>query len=192
MRNLLFAVMIAFVSTAWAQTDSQPAQPDQTQQPTQQPAPPQPTPSVPPPATDEAANPVTQNLNWLVGEWNGSGTQNGQTFEAHLSVKPQLDGNALLLERTSPSGYKELMVIAYDKTSQKVVATLFTSQNNSGIYVANAAPNQVTFSQVTSVQGAVSERVLQQTPDGQLKMIVRGANPGEQPKTMIEITFTKG
>ena len=132
-----------------------------------------------------------QNLGWMIGTWQGTGTQNGQTFESTLNVRPQLDGQALLIERSSPTGYKEIMVVAYDKTAQKVVSTIFTSQNNSGIFLGNIAADQVTFSQVSSAPGSSSERVFQKDPSGNLMMIIRGADSSGQSKTLLEMTFTK-
>lgn len=186
MKKILVAlVFTALASFGWAQSTSPVPSPSQ--------APPAPQTAPAAPGTPAAAepNPVTDSLNWLVGEWQGTGTQNGQTFESTLSIRPQLDGQALLMERSSPTGYKELTVIAYDKTSQKTVSTIFTSQNNSGIFIANVQPEQVTFTQVGAAQGTVSERVFQRTPDGKLKMTIRGAAAGEQPKILLDMTFTK-
>jgi hypothetical protein len=180
---LLFAAVGTFV---WAQTSPQvtPAPNPSTTPPTQS------APSATG-AMGAETNPVTQDMSWMIGEWQGTGTENGKTYQSTLSVHPQLDGQALLLERSTPTGYKELTVIAYDKTSQKTVSTIFTSQNNSGIFIANVQPDQITFTQVGAAQGSTSERVYQRTADGKLNMIIRGASNGEQPKTLLEMSFTK-
>lgn len=185
-KSLITLVFLALVSMVWAQTT--PPNLPQNQTPT--PAPTQAAPA-PPGATGDEANPVMQNLGWMIGTWQGTGSQNGQTFESTLNIRPQLDGQALLIERSSPTGYKEIMVIAYDKTARKVVSTIFTSQNNSGIFIGNIAGDQVTFSQVSSAAGSSSERVYQKDPAGSLQMTIRGADSSGQPKTLLEMTFTK-
>jgi hypothetical protein len=171
---LVVSFLILFVSFSFAQTPPAPQEPvpDQSQ---------------------TATNSTLDNLMWLVGSWQGKETQQAKEFQTTLTAEAALDQQAITIERTSSGGYKELMVISYDKSSKKTVATLFTNLNNTGIFVADAlSNNSSTFSQVTSAEGFKSQRVFEQTAEGQLKFTIKGANPGQELSTLAEAQYTKG
>jgi hypothetical protein len=172
---LVVSFLILFVPFSFAQT------------------PPAPTPAPQEPEQSQTAtNSTLDNLMWLVGTWQGKETQQGKEFQTTFTAQAALDQQALTIERTSSGGYKELMVISYDKSSKKTVATLFTNLNNTGIFVADSiSNNSVNFSQVTSAEGFKSQRIFEQTGDGQFKFTIKGANPGQELSTLAEAQYTK-
>jgi len=181
---LLIGLLIFYVSLVHAQT-TQTTPPPQT----------------PPAATAPAQEPKTidEALRWMEGNWEGTGKARGDhEFMGSLAVTSELDGNGILVNRGSmtmsgdPTGaLKELMLIGYDGTTKKIVATMYDNKNIIAIYVGELGTNQIVFNLATAQPGYVSKRTFQLQPDGTLYFSIEGATPGNQPTKQVEINFKK-
>ncbi len=175
-------ILILLASVAYSQTPAPPAPPAQTA----------------PPVGQTAGQTLPELLNWMVGEWEGEGMSRGEReFIGKLSVMPELDGTALLVRRESTTkeevsgGLKELIIVGFDGTTKKIVATVYDNKNSIGLYVGELKTNEVVFSAATAQQGYVSRRIYKLMPDGGLSFIIEGATPGKEVSKVVEINFKK-
>lgn len=167
----------------------------QTQSPTPPPASPAPT----APAPAEAGKTLPELLSWMIGEWEGDGVSRGEReFIGKLSVMPELDSTAVLVRRESATkgenlagGLKELMIIGYDGTTKKIVATVYDNKNTIALYVGELKTNEIVFSVATAQQGYVNRRVFRLMPDSGVSFIIEGASPGKEVSKLVEINFKK-
>ena len=167
------------------------------QTPPAQPAPP----SAPAPAAAPSTSGKTlpELLNWMMGEWQGEGTSRSEKeFIGKLSVIQELDATALLIHRESTTkegltgGLKELMVVGYDGTTKKIVATVYDNKNTIALYVGELkSDNELVFNSATAQQGYVSRRTFKTMPDGALSFVIEGAAPGKEVSKVVEINFKK-
>ena len=163
------------------------------------------TPPAPPaPQTTATTQPSTAGktlpelLNWMMGEWEGEGTSRAeQQFIGKLSVIPELDSTALLIHRESTTkegltgGLKELMIVGYDGTTKKIVATLYDNKNVIGLFVGEYKTNEIVFSAANLQQGYISRFSFKQMPDGGVAFVKEGATPGKEVSKQAEINFKK-
>jgi hypothetical protein len=183
MKKLLILVSISLLVTlAYAQTSGT-AQPPASQAP---------------PAAD-AGKTLPELLGWMIGEWEGEGVSRGEReFLGKLSVIPELDSTALLVHRESSTkgeniagGLKELMIIGYDGTTKKIVATLYDNKNSIALYVGELKTNEIVFNLATAQQGYLSRRSIKLMPDGAMSFVIEGATPGKEVSKLVEINFKK-
>jgi hypothetical protein len=184
-KSIYLIVLMLLASVIYAQT------------PPAQPAPPTtPAQTAPPPNTSGKTLP--ELLSWMMGEWEGDGTSRSEKeFIGKLSVIPELDSTALLIHRESTTkegltgGLKELMIIGYDGTTKKIVATVYDNKNTIALYVGELkSPNELAFNSATAQQGYVSRRTFKTMPDG-LSFVIEGASPGKEVSKVVEINFKK-
>jgi hypothetical protein len=160
------------------------------------------TPPSPPPAPESAPageKPLADALGFMIGDWEGEGISRGEhEFIGKLSVSTELENNALLMRRESmnkaggPSGgLQELMIIGFDGTTKKIVATLYDNKNSIALYVGEIGDKEVVFSLATQAPGYVSRRSFKLLADGGLSFTVEGATPGKEVSKMVEINFKK-
>ena len=133
---------------------------------------------------------INRSLNWLTGTWKGPGIQRGQTFTSILSVKPSLDGQALIFERSSQFGYKELFILGYEQPTKKFVAALFNNRNRSAVFICEVEGRELRLTQVTDSE-ATSRRIFSLQGDGTMRFTVEQGNTGGEMKKLTEITFKK-
>jgi hypothetical protein len=134
----------------------------------------------------------------MIGEWEGEGIARAEReFIGKLSTMPELDGTALLIRRESTTkeglsgGLKELMIVGFDGTTKKIVATVYDNKNSIALYVGELKTNEVVFSAATAQQGYVSRRIFKVMPDGGLSFVIEGATPGKEVSKLVEINFKK-
>jgi hypothetical protein len=161
------------------------------------------TPPAPPAQTAPPARPASEQtlpelLSWMIGEWEGEGIARAEReFIGKLSTMPELDGTALLIRRESTTkeglsgGLKELMIVGFDGTTKKIVATVYDNKNSIALYVGELKTNEVVFSAATAQQGYVSRRIFKVMPDGGLSFVIEGATPGKEVSKLVEINFKK-
>src|SRR5262245_60897107 len=126
-KSIYFIVLMSLASVVYAQT------------PPAQPAPP----AAPAPAAPSTSGKtLPELLNWMMGEWQGDGTSRSENqLIGKLSVIPELDATAVLLHRESTTkegltgGLKELMIVGYDGTTKKIIATVYDNKNTIALYV---------------------------------------------------------
>jgi len=156
------------------------------------------------PATKETTppevtgKPLSEILEWLLGEWEGEGVSRGdQTFSGKMSVTSELDGMAIMIRRESNSktsnlvgGLKEISFVGVDGTTGKIVMTLYDNKNHIGLYVGELKPTEVVFSTLVSQPGYVDRRILRQTT-GRVAFVREEGAPGKTVSKTTEITFKK-
>lgn len=156
-------------------------------------------PSAPSPGTAPASTSgktLPELLSWMMGEWEGEGISRGEQLIGKLSVVPELDSTAVLIHRESTNkegltgGRKELVVVGYDGTTKKIVATLYDNKNVILLYVGELKTNEIVFSAAQLQQGYVSRFSLRQLPDGGVAFVKEEQAPGKQG-TKLEINFKK-
>jgi hypothetical protein len=154
----------------------------------------------PSPQTAIAATPIAESLRWVIGTWEGEGVSPGEReFIGRMQATVELDDQGILLRRESlnksggpTGGLKELMVIAIDGTTKKIVMTVNSSNNFIGIYTGETrSPNEIVFTLVTSQAGYVNRRVFKQLADGGVSFVIEGASPGKEVSKQVEINFKK-
>jgi hypothetical protein len=156
-----------------------------------------------PPASKAPANEMfkttAEQLNWMIGEWEGQGMLTGdREFVGKMSIASELDGLALLVHRESMNktggvggGRKELMIIGYDGASKKFVATIYTNDGAIIGYVGELKEKQLIFSLPSTQSGIVSRRTYSLATDGGLSLIIEGAAAGKEVTKQVEIKFKK-
>lgn len=132
-----------------------------------------------------------RSLNWLVGQWTGEGTQNGVAFSSNLDVSSILDATAVSLLRDSSGGYKEMILLGYDSTSKKNVATLYDNRYHTGLYTCTTSEKELKCSQLSSVPGYASQRIYQLAADGTLLFFIERQQPDQKFRKVLEIQFKK-
>ena len=185
MKRIFLLLLMAFVTTV-ALAQNPPATP--------------PSPPAAAPASPETGTKLLADLlGFMVGNWEGDGLARGEhEFIGKMSVTSELEGNALLVRRESmnkaggPSGgLQEMMIIGYDGTTKKIIATVYDNKNNIALYVGESKEGEVDFSLATAPQGYVSRRIFKLLPDGGLSCVMEGASPGKEVSKMVEINFKK-
>ena len=88
-------------------------------------------------------------------------------------------------------GLKELIIVGFDGTTKKIVATVYDNKNTIALYVGELKTNEVVFSAATAQQGYVSRRIFKLMPDGGLSFVIEGATPGKEVSKLVEINFKK-
>jgi len=183
-KSIYFIVLMSLASVVYAQT------------PPAQPAPP----AAPAPAAPSTSGKtLPELLNWMMGEWQGDGTSRSENqFIGKLSVIPELDATAVLLHRESTTkegltgGLKELMIVGYDGTTKKIIATVYDNKNTIALYVGELkSDTELVFNSATAQQGYVSRRTFKTMPDGALSFVIEGASPGKEVSKVVEINFKK-
>ena len=187
-QKTLFLVLMIFASFAFGQTQTQPPPPA---------TPPAATPSTP--ITEE--KPLAAVLSWIVGDWEGEGVMSGdQEFLGNMKANKELDDQAIVILRESmnkaggPSGgRKEIMIITYEGSTKKIILTLHTSNNFTGIFTGEYKTNEVVFSLAIPAPqaGYVNRRSFKQLPDGKLSFIIESGSPGKAVGKVVEINFKK-
>jgi hypothetical protein len=162
------------------------------------PAPPTPPAQTAPAAGQPSGQTLPELLGWMLGEWEGEGMSRGEReFIGKLSVVQELDGTALLLRRESTTkegvagGLKELIIVGFDGTTKKIIATVYDNKNIIALYVGESKTNEIVFSAATAQQGYVSRRIYKLMPDGGLSFVIEGATPGKEVSKLVEINFKK-
>lgn len=162
-------------------------------------------PAAPAPPTAPAAAPIASGktlpelLGWMIGEWEGEGTSRSENqFIGKLSAIPELDATAVLLHRESTTkegltgGLKELMIVGYDGTTKKIIATVYDNKNTIALYVGELkSDTELVFNSATAQQGYVSRRTFKTMPDGKLSFVIEAAAPGKEVSKVVEINFKK-
>jgi Protein of unknown function (DUF1579) len=185
-KSIYIFILMLLASVVYAQTPPAPPAPPSAQ-------------TTPPPPTGTSGKTLPELLNWLMGEWEGEGTSRSEKeFIGKLSVIPELDSTALLIHRESTTkegltgGLKELMIVGYDGTTKKIVATVYDNKNTIALYVGELKANtELVFNSATAQQGYVSRRTFKTMPDGTLVFVVEGASPGKEVSKVVEINFKK-
>lgn len=181
---ILTAVMFVFffLGQTSAQTQSQTQPADQTA-------------SVPPVDTTKS---FSEQVGWMIGEWEGEGVSGQVQFVGKLSVTSELDGEALLLSRESMNkggnvsgGLKEITVIGVDGTTKKIVATIYDNKNTIALYVGELKPNELVFTATSMKTGYAERRSFKQLADGGLSFVVERSSPGKEMSKVTEINFKK-
>ena len=185
-QKTLFLVLMIFASFAFAQT---------------QPPPPATPPAATPSTPISEEKPLADVLNWVIGEWDGEGVMSGdQEFLGNMKATKELDSQAIVILRESmnkaggPSGgRKELMVITYEGSTKKIILTLHTSNNFTGIFTGEYKSNEVLFSLAIPAPqaGYVNRRSFKMLPDGKLSFIIESGSPGKAVGKVVEINFKK-
>jgi hypothetical protein len=134
---------------------------------------------------------VSETLNWMIGEWEGEGVQNGSTFSSYLSVISRLDGTVLQINRASPSGLKEIMLLGFDGSAKKYVGVLYDSRNHIGMFGCEIKDKNIDLLQTGLPQGVVSKRSFRMQDDRQILFAIESAEPGKELSKSVEITFAK-
>ncbi|HSE41324.1 MAG TPA: hypothetical protein VLH08_11225, partial [Acidobacteriota bacterium] len=150
------------------------------------------------PPAPTSSQTLPELLNWMVGEWEGEGISRGEReFIGKLSSVSELDGTAVLIRRESANkegisgGMKELMIVGFDGTTKKIVATVYDNKNSIGLYVGELKTNEIVFNAATAQQGYISRRIFKLMPDGGLSFVSEGATPGKEVSKLVEINFKK-
>ncbi|MCI0605277.1 hypothetical protein L0156_20015 [bacterium] len=182
----LFFVLMVFAGFAFAQTQTIPA-----------------TPPAPPAATSPVSDqkPLAEALSWLGGQWEGEGVMSGdQEFLGTMKATRELDDQAIVIMRESmnkaggPSGgRKEIMIVGYEGSTKKIILTLHTSSNFTGIYTGEYKTNEIVFSLAIPAPqaGYVNRRSFKLLPDGALQFIIESGSPGKAVGKVVEINFKK-
>lgn len=132
-----------------------------------------------------------RSLSWMLGKWQGEGKRGGITFSSELEVSSILDETGLLLKRDSSGGYQEVMLLGYDMNSQKNVATLYDNRYHTGLYTCDISVNELSCSQVVSIQGYASERKYRLAMDGNLVFSIETKDPQKEVHKVLEVAFKK-
>lgn len=156
-------------------------------------------PTAPAPAPAASGKTLPELLGWMIGEWEGEGTSRSENqFIGKLSAIPELDATAVLLHRESTTkegltgGLKELMIVGYDGTTKKIIATVYDNKNTIALYVGELkSDTELVFNSATAQQGYVSRRTFKIMPDGRLSFVIEGAAPGKEVSKVVEINFKK-
>jgi len=153
-----------------------------------------------PAQTAVATTPIAETLKWVLGTWEGEGVSPGEReFIGRMQATSELDEQGILVHRESMNksggpagGLKELMVIAIDGTTKKIVMTVNSSNNFIGIYTGELrSANEIVFTLVTSQAGYINRRVFKQLADGGVSFTIEGASPGKEVSKQVEINFKK-
>jgi hypothetical protein len=162
------------------------------------PAPPASPPAQTAPPAQTSGQTLPELLNWMIGEWQGEGIARGEReFIGKLSSVPELDATAVLIRRESENkegiagGLKELMIVGFDGTTKKIVATVYDNKNSIALYVGELKTNEIVFNAATAQQGYVSRRIFKLMPDGGVSFVSEGATPGKEVSKFVEINFKK-
>jgi hypothetical protein len=184
-QKTLFLALMIFTSFAFAQTQTPPAA----------------TPPATTPAPVSEDKPLAGVLSWLIGQWEGEGVMSGdQEFLGTMKANKELDDQAIVVLRESmnkaggPSGgRKELMVISYEGSTKKIILTLHTSNNFTGIFTGEYKNNEILFSLAIPAPqaGFVNRRSFKMLPDGGLAFIIESGAPGKAVGKVVEINFKK-
>jgi hypothetical protein len=184
-QKTLFLAFMIFASFAFAQTQTPPAT----------------TPPATTPAPVSEEKPLAEVLGWVVGNWEGEGVMSGdQEFLGTMKANKELEDQAIVVLRESmnkaggPSGgRKELMVITYEGSTKKIILTLHTSNNFTGIYTGELKGNEILFSLAIPAPqaGYTNRRSFKILPDGGLAFIIESGAPGKAVGKVVEINFKK-
>lgn len=180
-KSIYLIILMLFASVVYAQTPpAAPAQPE------------------PAAATSTSGKTLPELLNWMMGEWQGEGTSRSEKeFIGKLSVIPELDSTSLLIHRESTTkegltgGLKELMIIGYDGTTKKIVATIYDNKNTIGLYVGELKTDEIVFTQAYLQPGYVSRFSFKLMPDAGMIFVREGSAPGKEISKSVEINFKK-
>jgi hypothetical protein len=134
---------------------------------------------------------VAQNLSWMIGNWQGDGQQGGISYSSSLLVKGDLDGTVVIADRDTTGGFKEAILIGFDKGSSKYVATVFDSQKHIALFGCDLSSGQIACSQLTAPSGFQSKRTLRLGDPNTIVFTIEGGKTGEQMAKTIEITYHK-
>jgi hypothetical protein len=184
-QKTLFLVFMIFASFAFGQTQTPPAT----------------TPPATTPAPVSEDKPLADVLGWVVGNWEGEGVMSGdQEFLGTMKANKELDDQAIVMLRESmnkaggPSGgRKELMIITYEGSTKKIILTLHTSNNFTGIFTGEYKNNEILFSLAIPAPqaGYVNRRSFKMLPDGGLAFIIESGSPEKAVGKVVEINFKK-
>ena len=156
------------------------------------------TPAPPPPSNEMFRAPAEQ-LSWMIGDWEGEGMLQGEReFIGKMSIVSELDGMALMIHRESMNktggasgGRKEIMLIGYDGTFKKFIATIYTNDGAIVGYVGELKDKELIFSLPPTQTGVVSRRSYTLSADGGLSLVIEGAAAGKEVTKQVEIRFKK-
>jgi len=195
MRYAIFLFALILAVSVFAQQQTQQTPPDM-QQPTQNTDQSQPAQSADQaqqtqsaPTNGEAAAGNTPA--WLVGNWQGEGTEQGNTFSSQLSVDTQLDGEVLLLRRTSSGGYKDVMIFGTEKGTGKLIGTVYDNKNHIGIYSCDNGNQQIVCSQVATQGGFTSKMTIQLVDPSKLHVTVESGNASQPLTKTLDLNYQK-
>jgi hypothetical protein len=143
-------------------------------------------------ASEKVTGPfLGQSLNWMIGKWKGNGQQRGVTFTGELDVSSVLSETSLLIKRISSGGYEEAMLLGYDNTSKKNVATLYDNRYHTGLFTCTTGQNQLNCSQLSSDPKYASERSFSLASDGTLVFTIQRKDPQMTLQKVLEVSFKK-
>jgi hypothetical protein len=143
-------------------------------------------------ASEKVTGPfLGQSLNWIIGKWTGTGQQRGVTFTSELDVSSVLSETSLLIKRISSGGYEEAMLLGFDNTSKKNVATLYDNRYHTGLFTCTTGQNQLNCSQVSSDPKYASKRSFSLASDGTLIFTIQRKDPQMTLQKVLEVSFKK-
>lgn len=134
---------------------------------------------------------ASQTLSWMVGNWQGDGVQEGVTFSTSFQVQSALDDAVLIAKRTTNGGYKDEMLLGFDKGSNHYVATIFDSQKHIALFSCDVVANQVTCNQITAPAGYQSRRTFRQIDANSVSFVIEGGKSGAQLEKKVEVTYRR-
>jgi len=195
MRYAIFLFALILAGSIFAQQQTQQA-PGNVQQPSQSTNQQQPGQSADQaqqaqsaPAAGEAA--AANTPAWLVGNWQGEGTEQGNTFSSQLSVDAQLDGEVILLRRSSSGGYKDVMIFGTEKGTGKLIGTVYDNKNHIGIYSCDNGSQQIVCSQVATQGGFTSKLTFQLVDQTKLHVTVESGKSSEALTKTSDLSYQK-